>query len=123
MKFVCSICHISGWLKSIQKEYNIQPDLRKGEINHDLIKIRNYKDYENLWRLYLIDDVVGLAYVIAKHGNGIQIITGVSYENSLTEAALGWSCLGRCLKEDNKVLYTPENEYFRNFNQTNCTGR
>ena len=88
----------------------------KGEINHDLIKIGNYKDYEILWRPYLIGDVLGLAYVIAKHGNSIQIFTGVSYENSLTEAALGWSCLGRCLKEDNKVIYTPENEYVRNFN-------
>ena len=104
MKCVCSICHISGSLKSIQKAYNIQPDLTKAEINHDLIKIRIYKDYENLWRPYLIDDVVGLAYLIAKHGNSIQIITGVSYENSLSEAALGSSCLGRCLKEDNKVI-------------------
>ena len=57
MKFVCSVCHKSGSLKSILKEDNIQPDLMKGEINHDLIKIRNYKDYENLWRPYLIDDV------------------------------------------------------------------
>ena len=41
MKFVCSKCHISGSLKSIQKKYNIQPDLMKGEINHDLINIGN----------------------------------------------------------------------------------
>ena len=107
MKFVCSKCHISGSLKSIQKEYNIQPDLKKCEIDYDLIKIAKYKDYENSWRPYLIDDVLGLAYVVVKHGNSIQKITGVSYKNSLTEAALGWSCLGRYLKEDTKVLYTP----------------
>ena len=58
MKFVCSKCHISGSLKSIQKEYNIQPDLMKGEIDHDLINISNYRDYKNLWRPYLIDDVL-----------------------------------------------------------------
>ena len=95
MKFVCSKCHITGSLKSIQKEYNIQPDLMKGEINNDLNNISNYKDYENLWRPFLIDDVLGLAHVLAKHGNSIQKITGVSYKNSLTEAAPGWSCLGR----------------------------
>ena len=72
MKFVCSKCHISGLLKSIQTEYNIQPDLMKGEINNDLINISNYKNYENLWRPYRIDDVLGLAYVLAKHGNSIQ---------------------------------------------------
>ena len=36
-KFVCSKCHISGSLKEIQKEYNIQPHLLKGDIVHDLI--------------------------------------------------------------------------------------
>ena len=87
----------------------------KGQINHDLLNIDNYKDYENLWRPYPIDDVLGLAYVIAKHGNSIQKIRGVSYEDSLTEAALGWSCLGRYSKEDNKILYTPKNKYVRDF--------
>ena len=104
MKFVCSKCHISGSLKSIHAEYNSQPDLMKGEINHDLIIIVNYKDYDDLWRSYLKDDVLGLAFVVAKHGNSIQKITVVSYRNSLTEAALGWSCLGRYLKEDNRSL-------------------
>ena len=50
----------------------------KGEINHDLICIDKYKDYENLWRTHLLDDVLGIAYVFAKHGNSIQKITGVS---------------------------------------------
>ena len=72
LKSVCSKCHISGSLKRIQKEYKIQPELMKGEINHDLITIANYKDYENLWRPYLKEDVLELAYVIAKHGNSIQ---------------------------------------------------
>ena len=94
----------------------------KGEINHELINIGNYKDYENSWRPYLIDDVIGLAYVIAKHGNSIQKITGVSYKNSLTEAALGWSCLGRYLKEVNKTLYTPKNKYVRSFSKQTVHG-
>ena len=78
MKCICSKCHISGSLKSIQKEYNIQPDLSKGEIDPGLINVGNYKNYENLWRPNLIDDVLGLAYVFAKHGSSIQKITGVS---------------------------------------------
>ena len=79
-----------------------------GEINQDLINIGNYKDYENVWRPYFIDDVLGLAYLIAKHGNSIQKLTGVSYENSLAEAALGWPCLGRYFKEDSRILYKPK---------------
>ena len=50
MKIVCSKCHSSVSFKGIQKEYNIQPDLMKGEIDHDLINIAKHKDYENLWR-------------------------------------------------------------------------
>ena len=123
MKFVCSKCHLSGSLKSIQKEYNIQPDLMKDEIDHDLINISNYKNYENLWRPYLISDVLGLAYVVVKHGNCIQKITGVSYKNSLTEAALGWSCLGRYLKGDNNILYTPKNKYVTDFIKKNNSRR
>ena len=64
---------------------------------------------------YLVDDPLGLAYIVAKHGNSIKKITGVSNKNSLTEAALGWSCLGRYIKEDNEILYTPKNKYVRDF--------
>ena len=93
MKFVCSKYHISGSLKSKQREYNNQSDLLKVEINQDLINIGNYKDYENLGRPYLKDDVLGLAYVVAKDGNRIQNITGVSNKNNLTAASPVWVCL------------------------------
>ena len=115
MNFVCSKCHKSGSLKSVQKEHNIQPDLMKGEISRDLINIDKYKDYEDLWRPYLVDDVLGLACFIAKQGNSIQKITRVSFKNSLIEVFIGSSCLGRYLKEDNKILYTPKNKYVRDF--------
>ena len=72
VKFVCSKFHISGSLKTIQKEYIIQPTLLKGEIEHDLITLSNYKQHENQWKLYLIDDVLGLANGISKHGNDVQ---------------------------------------------------
>ena len=42
-------------------------------------------------------------------------ITGVFFKNILTEASLGWACLGGYLKEDNKILYTPKNKYVRDF--------
>ena len=88
----------------------------KGEIDHDVINIIIYKDYENSWEHYLIDVVVGLAFVVAKHGNHIQKITCVSsYKNSLTQVSLGGCCLGRYLKKDNKVLYTPRNKDVRHF--------
>ena len=115
MKFVCLLCHIAGSLKDIRKEYNIQPQLSKAEIAHDLIALSNYKGHESLWKLHLINDVLGLVYVVSKHGNSIQKITGVAYKNSLTESSLGWACLGRYLKEDNKIFCTPKNKCVREF--------
>ena len=88
MNFVCSKVHISGFLKKIQKEYNIQPQVINGEIDHNLITLSNYKQHEKIWKPYFIDDVLGLAAFVGKHGNKIQKITGVSFENSLTVSSL-----------------------------------
>ena len=115
MKFVCSKVHISGSLMKIQKEYNIQPQLIKGEIDHNLITLSNYKEHEKLWKPYLLDDVLGLAAVVAKHGNKIQKITGVSFKNLLTESSLAWSTLGKYMKQSGKTFYTPKNKYVRDF--------
>ena len=115
MKFVCSKVHISGSLKKIQKECNIQPQLLKSEIDHNLVNLHNYKELEHIWRPYLVGDVLGLAALIAKHGNKIQKITGVSFKNSLTESSLAWSTLGRYIRESGKSFYTPKKKYVRDF--------
>ena len=115
MKFVCSKCQIAGSLKDIQKQYIIQPQLLKREIAHDSITLSNYGKLESLWKVYLIDDVLGLDYVIRKHENAIQKLTGVAYKNSFTESSLAWSCLGRYLKDLNKNFHTLQNKYVRVF--------
>ena len=48
MNFVRSKCPFSGSLKSIRKEYNIQTQLLKWEIGHDLYTLSNYEERENL---------------------------------------------------------------------------
>ena len=40
-----------------QKENKIQLDLLKGEIDHNLNNIGNYKGQKYLWKPYLIHDV------------------------------------------------------------------
>ena len=115
MKFVCSKVHISGSLKKIQKEYNNQPQLIKSEIDQNLITLSNYKEHEHLRKPYLTDNVLGLAAVVAKHGDKIQQLTGVSFKNSLTESSLAWSTLGRYIKQSGKTFYTPKNKNLRDF--------
>ena len=72
MKFFCYKVHISGSLGKIQKESGRQPQLLKGEMDHNDITLSNYREREKFWKPYLIDDVLGLAAVVAKHGNKIQ---------------------------------------------------
>ena len=85
VKFVCSKCHISASLKSIQKEYNIQPQLLKSENELALFTFSKYKQQENQWKPSIKDDVLGLAYVISKHSDCVQKITGFPYKNSMSE--------------------------------------
>ena len=109
MKFVRSKVHISGSLNRMQKEYNLQLQQIKGEIDHNLITLSNYKEHEKLWKPYLVDYVLRLAAVVAKHGNKIQKLTGVSFKNSLTESSLAWSCLEKyviCIRIRKNVLYS-----------------
>ena len=122
MKFVCSKIHISGSLKKIQKEYNFQPQLIKGELDHNSITLLNYKEHEKLWKPNLIDDVLRLASVVAKHGNKIQKITGVSFKKLSTESSLAWSTLGKYMKQSGKTFYTPKNNYVRDFIQKTVHG-
>ena len=75
----------------------------------------NYKQHEYQRKPDLGNHVLGLAYVISKHGNCLERITGVLYKNSKTESALTWSGLGNHLKEENKSFYTPEDNYVRKF--------
>ena len=80
-------------VKNNSKKYNLQPQILKGGYEHALISLLIYKQNKSQWKPYLLDDVLGLAYVISKHSNCVQKGTGVSYKNPLTEATLARSCL------------------------------
>ena len=107
MKFVCSKVHISGSLRTIQKDYGIQPQLLKTEMEHSVITLSNYIEKERFWKPYLINDVLGLGMLVPKHANKIQKITGVSFKTSLTQSSLSWSTLGKYMEAAGKLFYTP----------------
>ena len=115
MKFVSSKVHISGSLRKIQKDYGIQPQFLKTEMEHSDITLSNYIEKESFWKPYLINDVLGLGMLVAKHANKIQKITGVSFKTSLTQSSLSWSTLGKYMEASGKSFYTPKNKYVRDF--------
>ena len=94
VKFTCSKSHIKGSLNKIGKEYGLQPELLKGEIEHSVINKNNFVELRHIWEPYLISDVLCLAYIYARHSMEMQKMTGFGIKDCLTEASLGWKCFG-----------------------------
>ena len=113
IKIVCSKSHISGSLSEIGKEYRVQPQLLKSEMDHTKVTMDNYEELENIWVPYLELDCLSLALVYARHSMEMKKISGVSVKECLTEAALGWSAFGKYIKD--KTLYTSNDKYVRAF--------
>ena len=67
VKFTCSKSHIKGSLEKIGREYNLQPELLKGEIDHSVINKNNFAELRHIWEPYLISDVLCLAFIYARH--------------------------------------------------------
>ena len=63
----------------------------------------------------MINDVLGLGMLVARHANKIQKITGVSFKTSLTQSSLSWSTLGKYIEASGKSFYIPKNKYVRDF--------
>ena len=63
VKFTCSKSHIKGSLEKIGKEYNLQPELLKGEMDHSVINKNNFVKLRHIWEPYLVSDVLFSFYI------------------------------------------------------------
>ena len=104
VKFTCTKSHIKGSLEKIGKEYGLQPELLKGEMDHSLINKNNFAELRHIWQPYLISDVLCLAFIYARHSMEMQKMTGFGIKDCLTEASLGWKCFGTYNKKENFTL-------------------
>ena len=120
VKFTCSKSHIKGSLEKIGKEYNLQPELLKGEIDHSVIKKNNFVKLRHIWEPYLISDVLCLAYIYARHSMEMQKMSGFGIKDCLTEASLGWKCFGTYNKD--REFYTFNDKYVRDFIRKSIKG-
>ena len=120
VKFTCSKSHIKGSLEKIGKEYNLQPELLKGEMDHSLINKNNFVKLRHIWEPYLISDVLCLAFIYARHSMEMQKMTGFGIKDCLTEASLGWKCFGTYNK--NREFYTFNDKYVRDFIRKSIKG-
>ena len=66
VKFTSPRSHISGCLDKIGREYSLQPEFLKGEMNHSEIGNYNYIELGHVWEPYLKSDVLNLAVIYAR---------------------------------------------------------
>ena len=120
VKFTCTKSHIKGSLEKIGKEYNLQPELLKGEMDHSIINKNNFAELRHIWEPYLISDVLCLAFIYARHSMEMQKMSGFGIKDCLTEASLGWKCFGTYNKD--REFYTFNDKYVRNFIRKSIKG-
>ena len=120
VKFTCSKSHIKGSLEKIGKEYGLQPELLKGEIEHSVINKNNFAELRHVWEPYLVSDVLCLAFIYARHSMEMQKMTGFGIKDCLTEASLGWKGFGTYNK--NREFYTFNDKYVRDFIRKSIKG-
>ena len=120
IKFTCSKSHIKGSLEKIGREYNLQPELLKGEIEHSIINKNNFAELRHIWEPYLISDVLCLAFIYARHSMEMQKMSGFGIKDCLTEANLGWKCFGTYNKD--RDFYTFNDKYVRSFIRKSIKG-
>ena len=120
VKFTCTKSHIKGSLNKIGKEYGLQPELLKGEIDHSVFNKNNFVKLRHIWEPYLISDVLCLAFIYARHSMEMQKMTGFGIKDCLTEASLGWICFGTYNKD--REFYTFNDKYVRDFIRKSIKG-
>ena len=120
VKFTCTKSHIKGSLEKIGKEYELQPELLKGEIEHSIINKNNFAELRHIWEPYLVSDVLCLAFIYARHSMEMQKMSGFGIKDCLTEASLGWKCFGTYNKD--REFYTFNDKYVRDFIRKSIKG-
>ena len=120
VKFTCSKSHIKRSLEKIGREYGLQPELLKGEIEHSVINKNNFVDLKHIWEPYLKSDVLCLAFIYARHSMEMQKMSAFGIKDCLTEASLGWKCFGTYNKD--RDFYTFNDKYVRDFIRKSIKG-
>ena len=86
--------YIKVSLDKLEREYGLQPELLKGEINHSkLIKYINI-EWRHIWEPYFESDIFCLAVIYARHALEMQKKPKTGVKGALTEASLGWRSFG-----------------------------
>ena len=93
-KFTCTKPHIKRSSEKIGKEYSLESEHLKGEIEHSVKNKCTCAGLSLIWDPYLCLDMFCLAFIYARHSMEMQKLSGFGIKDCLTEASIGWNCFG-----------------------------
>ena len=120
VKFTCSKSHIKSSLEKLGREYGLQPEILKGEIEHSVINKNSFADLRHIWEPYLKLDLLCLAFIYARQSMEMQKMSGFGIKGCLTEASLGWKCFGTYNQD--REFFTFNEKYVRDFLRKSIKG-
>ena len=89
VKLTCTKSHIKGSLEKIGREYGLQPELLKEEIEQSVIIKSNFADLRHIWEPYLRIDVLWSDFIYARHSRELQKMNVYGIKDCSTKASLG----------------------------------
>ena len=108
------------FLEKIGREYGLQLEHLKGEIEHSVINKSNFADSRHIWEPYLWLHKLCYAFMCARHSMELQKTSGFGLKDCLTEDSLGWKCFGTYNKD--REFYTSNDKHIRGFIRKSIEG-
>jgi hypothetical protein len=114
-----SCLHLLGSLKSLCHVFKVPDELKKGDFDHTLITSWEDVYYlENMWKPYLLNDILSLKYVVERYEDEIISSMGFSPLKFVTISSLSNHVIKKDIDKNKYQVYIPEDfdidTYFRN---------
>ena len=122
LHFRCGMTHLNYSLKKLGKTFELPKELLKTEMNHDEIDANNYKDKNDIWLLYVKNDVLCTAYCYARNIKAMEEILGFSMKDCLSLPELSWKYFISLRTEEDEPIYTYNDKYMRWFVRQSIKG-
>ena len=107
--------HLNYKLEKLGKNFKLQKELLKTEMDHDKIDGNNYKNKINEWLPYVKNDVLCTAFSYARYCKAMEELTGFSMKDCLSVPGLGLKYLNSLRTEEDEPIYTYNDKYMRWF--------
>jgi hypothetical protein len=115
--FRCSMQHLRQSLKKLGESFKIPKNLRKLELDHDGITLKNYAEKQEECQPYLKKDLISHGCVILKYSKIMMDLVGQNMSSCITSSSLtlkGWYNHYMNENPENKI-HTHTDKYIRWF--------